>query len=252
MPKRFLRSVIVIVPENRRSGSADIAGMDNTSKAIIDRAGGKYARYWAVGSTGYEPAIDIDARSEAGNTRSLSMLERILRTGAKRLRESNEHWMRAGQAQRGADYDNEFVKDTRWVEFTEGKDRAAIAAAARRWTRADPTAAKVQTDTGKMHVANRLILHSHIMTTRAAYRVKLQIDHVMGVLFGGKWSTIGPNIDLESIQDGTTYLDAGQSFATNEANGWLRSGPELAIKAAQSTLFDARTNTWKAKGVTTG
>ncbi|KID81364.1 hypothetical protein MGU_11274 [Metarhizium guizhouense ARSEF 977] len=37
----------------------------------------------------------------------------------------------AGQAQRGADYDNEFVKDMRWVEFSEGKDRAVIFAATR-------------------------------------------------------------------------------------------------------------------------
>ena len=40
MPSLFLRSVIVIfAPENRRSGSADMAGIDNMSKAIIERAG---------------------------------------------------------------------------------------------------------------------------------------------------------------------------------------------------------------------
>lgn len=44
-------------------------------------------------------------------------------------------WRRAGQAQRGADHDNEFVKDMCWVEFTEGKGRAAIAAATR-WANA--------------------------------------------------------------------------------------------------------------------
>jgi hypothetical protein len=36
----FLWSVIVIFAlENRRSSSADIAGIDNISKAIIERAG---------------------------------------------------------------------------------------------------------------------------------------------------------------------------------------------------------------------
>jgi hypothetical protein len=40
MPRRFLRSVIVITAlENKRSGSADIAGIDNTSRAIILRFG---------------------------------------------------------------------------------------------------------------------------------------------------------------------------------------------------------------------
>ncbi|KAL7940041.1 hypothetical protein V8C42DRAFT_349789 [Trichoderma barbatum] len=492
---------------------------------------GKYARYWTVGSTGYDPTIDIDTLDEAGNARSLSMLERILRTGAKRLKESNEQWRRAGQAQRGADYDNEFVKDMRWIEFTEGKDRAAISAAAR-WANAKETDGSAQEAQGgdveqtaqlailcesvsrevkrcepriyavpkpirqRLHgieegksnpipfrigddpgtlrkygivcqrylcfcwrafklgreeAGNRLgmrftdeqwgllcdmnhalggmdgsgrddnegsdshydsdededgstqssqppiarpadygeldrIMFAFIMASirtkvggamytnallcffaatairrggdgfqpagmftgtvaamlwilrlvflehsfqdmpmdmeeipvekmewfteqhgrwlcvdgftvvgtmirwmaygkghrnktlatpsvrwsndyetlihngehirihefqRAAYRVKLQIDHIMGVLFGSQWSTIGPNIDLGSIQDDTTYLGVGQSFAMNKANAWLRSGPELAIKAAQSMLFDARTNTWKAKGTST-
>jgi hypothetical protein len=40
MPRRFLRSVIVIAAlENKRSGSADIAGIDNTSRAITLRFG---------------------------------------------------------------------------------------------------------------------------------------------------------------------------------------------------------------------
>ena len=40
IPRRFLQSVIVIfVPENKRSGSADIAGIDSISKAITERAG---------------------------------------------------------------------------------------------------------------------------------------------------------------------------------------------------------------------
>jgi hypothetical protein len=40
MPSLFLWSVIVILAlEKRRSGSADIAGIDNISKAIIERAG---------------------------------------------------------------------------------------------------------------------------------------------------------------------------------------------------------------------
>jgi hypothetical protein len=39
IPRRFLQSVIVIfVPENKYSGSADIAGIDSISKAITERA----------------------------------------------------------------------------------------------------------------------------------------------------------------------------------------------------------------------
>lgn len=114
-----------------RSAAYDLFGRCYTKVRVQSWVSRKYARYWAVGSTGYEPAINIDARDEVGNTRSLSILKRILRTGAKRPRESNEQRMRAGQAQRGADYDNEFVKDMRWVEFTRGNDCAAIAAATR-------------------------------------------------------------------------------------------------------------------------
>ena len=90
---------------------------------------GKYARYWTVGSRGYDQTTDVDARDEEGNERSPSMLEQIVRRGAKRLHGANEQWRRAGQAQQGADHDNEFVKDLRWVEFSEDKDRAVIAAA---------------------------------------------------------------------------------------------------------------------------
>jgi hypothetical protein len=40
IPRQFLQSVIVIfVPENKRSGFADIAGIDSISKAIIEKAG---------------------------------------------------------------------------------------------------------------------------------------------------------------------------------------------------------------------
>jgi hypothetical protein len=40
IPSLFLRSVIVILaPENRRSGSADIAGIDKISNAIMLNAG---------------------------------------------------------------------------------------------------------------------------------------------------------------------------------------------------------------------
>jgi hypothetical protein len=40
MPSLFLQSVIVILAlEKRRSGLADIAGIDNISKAITERAG---------------------------------------------------------------------------------------------------------------------------------------------------------------------------------------------------------------------
>jgi hypothetical protein len=40
IPKQFLQSVIVIfVPENKYSGSADIARIDSISKAIIEKAG---------------------------------------------------------------------------------------------------------------------------------------------------------------------------------------------------------------------
>jgi len=40
IPSLFLQSVIVIfAPENKRSGLADIAGIDNISKAIILRFG---------------------------------------------------------------------------------------------------------------------------------------------------------------------------------------------------------------------
>ncbi|KAL7903691.1 hypothetical protein GGI35DRAFT_492713 [Trichoderma velutinum] len=511
----------------RKAGHA-LQGRYYTQVHVQSWMGGKFSRYWTVGSKGYDPTIDIDARDKAGNERSLSTLEQIVRAGAKRLHESNEQWRRAGQAHQGADYDNEFVKDMRWVQFTEGKDRAAIAAATR-WIKAkatdrsareaqeedveqtaqlmmlcdsvnrevkrckpriyavpkpirqrlhgiedgksNPIPFKMSEDSNTLHkysivcqrylcfcwrayklgreeAASKLgmrfteeqwgllcdmnhvfremdgggvddngssdgydsdvegytrgsqpgtgrppdyaeldgVLFAFLIASikakvggamytnallcffaaaairqggdgfqpaglftatvaamlwilrlafledsfqdmpldvedipvekmewfaeqhaqwlcvdrftvvgtmirwmaygkghrnktlatpsvrwtddyetlihngehvrihefqRAAYRIKLSIDQVMGRLLGGQWPTIGPNIDMEGIQDDMTYLGAGQSFATNKANGWLRSGPGLAIKAAQSTLFDARANTWKTKGVTT-
>jgi superfamily II DNA or RNA helicase len=488
---------------------------------------GKYARYWTVGSQGYDQVSDINARDGAGNERSPSMLEQIVRRGAKRLHEANEQWRRAGQAEQGADYDNEFVKDMRWAEFSDGKDRAVIAAATvwinakamdgsaqeaqeedvdlreelvllcdsikREVKRCSPRIhavpkpirqrlhgietgksnpipfrmssdadtlhkysivcqrylcfcwrayalgreearsrlgmrfteeqwgllcdmkhamqetdrngadsdestegydsdidgyrqssqsesrhtsnhgqldgilfrfliASIKTKVGGAMYTNALLcffaatairqggdgfqqvgvftatvaamlwmlrlffledsfsdmplnvddisvekmewfseqhakwlsvdqftvvgtminwmaygrgFRNKTMATptvrwtndyealihngehvrvhefqRAAYRIKWKADQVMQTLFGGQWSTIGPNIDLHSIQDDMTYLGAGQSFATNQANAWLRSGPELAIKAAQSMLFDAGKNEWKSKGVT--
>lgn len=91
--------------------------------------GGAFARYWIMGSKGYDAAAN--AYGEGGNESETSSLDQKLHMGSKRLRESNEEWRRSGQAQRGADYDNEFVKDMQWVEFMDGKDHATIAAATR-------------------------------------------------------------------------------------------------------------------------
>jgi superfamily II DNA or RNA helicase len=127
----------------------------------------------------------------------------------------------------------------RWMAYGKGYRNKTLATPSVRWTDDYETL---------IHNGERVRIHEF---QRAAYRAKLNIDQVMGRLLGGQWPTIGPNIDMESIQDDMTYLGAGQSFATNEANRWLHSGPGLAIKAAQSMLFDARANTWKKKGVVT-
>lgn len=127
-----------IADNHWRNARHILEGRRYTQVHVQSWMSGKFSRYWTVGSKGYDPTVDIDARDEAGNDRSLSTLEQIVRAGAKRLRESNEQWRRAGQAHQGADYDNEFVKDMRWIQFTEGKDRAVIAAATR-WVKAKET-----------------------------------------------------------------------------------------------------------------
>ena len=125
-----------------------------------------------------------------------------------------------------------------WMAYGRGFRNKTMATPTVRWT--DDYEALI-------HNGQHVRVHEF---QRAAYRIKLKADQVMQTLFGGQWSTIGPNIDLQSIQDDMTYLGAGQSFATNQANAWLRSGPELAIKAAQSMLFYTGKNEWRSKGVT--
>jgi superfamily II DNA or RNA helicase len=125
-----------------------------------------------------------------------------------------------------------------WMAYGKGHRNKTLATPSVRWTDDYETL---------IHNGEHVRIHEF---QRAAYRVKLSMDRIMQRLLGGQWSTIGPNIDVKSIRDDMTYLGAGQSFATNKANAWLRSGPELAIKAAQSMLFDSRRNTWKTKGVT--
>ncbi|TWU70380.1 hypothetical protein ED733_000066 [Metarhizium rileyi] len=126
-----------------RTAAHTLEGHRYTKVRVQSWMSGKYARYWTVGSEGNDATTDIDARDEAGNERNLSTLEQLVRRGARRLRVSNEQWCRAGQAQHGADYDNEFVKDMRWVKFTEEKDRAVIAAATR-WVKAKAMDGSVQ------------------------------------------------------------------------------------------------------------
>ena len=118
-----------IVNTHWRGAAHRLEGSRYTRVNVQTWMSGKYARYWTVGSQGYDQVSDINARDGAGNERNPSVLENIVRRGAKRLHEANEQWRRAGQAQQGADYDNEFVKDMRWAEFSDGKDRAVIAAA---------------------------------------------------------------------------------------------------------------------------
>ena len=112
-----------------RGATHKLQGSRYTRVNVQSWMSGKYSRYWTVGSQGCDQSTDTDAQDAAGIERGPSMLEQIVRRGAKRQHEANEQWRRAGQAQQGADYDNEFVKDMRWVEFSDGRDRAVISAA---------------------------------------------------------------------------------------------------------------------------
>lgn len=87
---------------------------------------GGNARCWVVRSRGYYAT----AQDRTGNEGQARALDTVLQNATRRIRESNEQWRRAGQAQQGADHDNAFVKDMRWVKFTEGKDRAVMSAVA--------------------------------------------------------------------------------------------------------------------------
>lgn len=82
-----------------------------------------------MSSQGYDP--NADSRDEAGSEITPSTLEQIVRKGAKRMHETKEQWRRAGRAERGTDYDNEFAKNMRWLEFSDGKGRAIISGATR-------------------------------------------------------------------------------------------------------------------------
>jgi superfamily II DNA or RNA helicase len=125
----------------------------------------------------------------------------------------------------------------RWMALGRGHRNKSLAIPSVRWT---------EDYESLIHNGEQIRIHEF---QRAAYRLTLSIDRIMNELFGGQWSTIAQTIDMDSIHDDTTFMGAGQSFATNEANAWLRPGSELAIKAAQSTLFDTAANRWKHKGV---
>jgi hypothetical protein len=99
---------------------------------------GGCARYWTIGSKGYDAA---NAQGDGEDETEKSGLDILLQDANKRLRETNEQWRRAGETQQGADHDDGFVKDMRWVKFTEGKDRAVIAAPKR--TRLDSSTISV-------------------------------------------------------------------------------------------------------------
>lgn len=84
---------------------------------------------------------------------------------------------------------------------------------------------------------------------RAACLMVAEADDLLNELLGGQWGVMVPSMDMTRISDDMAHKGAGQSFATNQANLWLEPGPNKAVLAARSQLWDERNCRWKRAGM---
>ncbi len=69
-----------------------------------------------------------------------------------------------------------------------------------------------------------------------------------GLLFGD-WGASGAAMTLADIADSLLFEGPGQSFATNERNGWLRPGHQKIAALARYRLWDKRRGRWQSHAV---
>ncbi|KAK6206215.1 nuclear pore protein [Colletotrichum tabaci] len=84
---------------------------------------------------------------------------------------------------------------------------------------------------------------------KAARKTLTTAEATMEELLRGGWAEAHEAMTLDRIVDTALFEGAGQSFATNEANSWLRPGPQRLAELCRGSLWDARLEQWRQDGV---
>ncbi|KAK6225124.1 hypothetical protein QIS74_02548, partial [Colletotrichum tabaci] len=84
---------------------------------------------------------------------------------------------------------------------------------------------------------------------KAARTTLTTAEATMEELMRGGWAEAREALTLDRVVDTALFEGAGQSFATNEANSWLRPGPQRLAELCRGSLWDARLEKWRQDGV---
>ncbi|KAK5994713.1 ATP-dependent DNA helicase tlh2-like protein [Cladobotryum mycophilum] len=167
---------------------------------------------------------------EAGFENEPRELDAVSIEALTRFRQEHETWMCIGTY-------TVMSKVINWMAYGKGHRNKTGGTPTVRWS-----------DDGEslVHNGEQMLVRDF---QRAACKVTVQADELLNQMLGGTWDRTGPGIDMKRIVDTTVRLGAGQSFVTNEKNGWLDAGPGKVMRSMEASIFDKTTNQWKRAGV---
>ncbi|KAK7230149.1 hypothetical protein V2G26_002319 [Clonostachys chloroleuca] len=99
---------------------------------------------------------------------------------------------------------------------------------------------------GKVHMGEQISIESFTRTLRDQIT---EAHKLLDGLFGGTWETVSRAVDINRIADSMVRLGAGQSFATDPRNRWLKAGPAKVMRLIETSIWDSARSRWKRQGV---
>ncbi|KAK7947162.1 uncharacterized protein PG986_011483 [Apiospora aurea] len=72
-----------------------------------------------------------------------------------------------------------------------------------------------------------------------------EAEALLGELCFGGWGALAASLDLARVVDTVMFEGAGRSFATHEANRWLRPGHARLAELARAALWDGKRRRWR-------
>lgn len=124
-----------------------------------------------------------------------------------------------------------------WMAYGKGWRNKMGGQASIRWT---------ENGEAVVHMGEQVDVESFTRTLRGQVA---EAQKLLDKLFGGLWQKVSRTVDLSRIADNMVRLGAGQSFAANPKNDWLKAGPAKIMGLMEASIWDATRNRWKKQGV---
>lgn len=113
-------------------------------------------------------------------------------------------------------------------------------------TGGQPTTRWTEDGSALFHAGDRIGVEDFKKTMRGLVG---EAEGFMDEMMNHSWAKVSDRLDMSRISDSMVRVGAGQSFATDPKNEWLKPGPRKVTRLAGPMLWNAAHNRWKLPGV---